>query len=218
MTTPTFHDIEQLSSLLDERLPEAQANRLHARLEQDADLRAAHENLRQARAILRQLPQRRAPRNFTLTRQMTGVRAPTPRLFPAFQWASALTAIFFLFSLALNFPLMNAIPATEAPMLAAAPFAAESIPAATEMPLAAMAPAATAEPGADLRSLAPAPTGSAKMAPPAADEPNSLPAETPISAASPWPKISAALAALSLLLALSAWAMRWRAEQKFRRA
>lgn len=214
MTSPNFHDIEQLSSLLDGRLPEAEARRLRARLAEQAALRAAYEQLRQARFLLHQLPARRVPRNFTLLRQMAGLRAPTPRFFPFFQWASALTAIFFLLSLGLNWQSAGA-PAADAPMLAAAPAAAESIPAATEMPpLAAMAPAATSDPGAELRSLAPEAT-SVKMAPPA-DTQNGLPAASPAPASS-WPKSSGALAGLALLLALTGWGIRWRAEQKFRR-
>jgi len=219
MTSPNFSDIENLSALLDEKLPADEARRLRARLEQEPDLRAAYQNLRQARAILRQLPARRAPRNFTLSRQMAGVRAPTPRLFPLFQWASALTAIFFLFSLGLN-ALTASAPAAAAPMLAAAaPFAAESLPTATEESapmLAAAAPAATAEPGAELRAAAPEPT-SAKLAAPAADAPNAS-AETPAPAPQfSWPLVSTLLAALAVLLALTAWVIRWRAEQNFRR-
>ncbi len=213
MTIPNFNDIEKLSSLLDERLPAGETQRLRARLEQEPNLRADLENLRQARALLRQLPQRRAPRNFTLSRQMAGLRAPTPRLFPLFQWASALTAIFFLFSLGLNWQSASA-PAAEAPMLAAAA-PAEALPAETETPpLAALAPAATSDPGAELRSLAPEAT-SVKMAPPA-DTQNGLPAASPAPASS-WPKSSGALAGLALLLALTGWAIRWRAEQKFKR-
>lgn len=209
MTSPNFSDIENLSALLDEKLSTDEARRLRARLAQQADLRAAYENLQQARAILRQLPPRRAPRNFSLSRQLAGIRPPTPRLFPFLQWATALTAIFFFFSLGLN-TLTASAPAAEAPMLAAA----EALPAATEaMPALAAPPAA--DPGADLRSLAPAPT-EAKQA---AAAQNAAPIEEPAPAAPgfSWPPLTSALAGLTILLALAAWGLRWRAEQKFKR-
>jgi hypothetical protein len=102
MTQTSFRDVEQLSLLLDEKLNPADVARLEARIAPDPDLRAVYDDLRQARAILRQLPQRRAPRNFTLKPSAAHVRPPLPRLFPTFRLASALASLLLFFSLATN--------------------------------------------------------------------------------------------------------------------
>lgn len=102
MTQTSFRDVEQLSLLLDEKLNPADAARLEARIESDPDLRAVYDDLRQARALLRRLPQRRAPRNFTLKPSAARVRPPLPRLFPTFRLASALASLLLFFSLATN--------------------------------------------------------------------------------------------------------------------
>jgi hypothetical protein len=59
--------------------------------------------LRQTRGLLRQLPQRRAPRNFTLTPKMVGQKPPLPRTYPAFRFASVLATLLFFFTFATNF-------------------------------------------------------------------------------------------------------------------
>lgn len=101
-TTPTFRDVEQLSALLDGTLSQGDVARLSARLERDSDLRQLYEELSQTRALLRKLPQRRAPRNFTLKRENVRVRAPLPSLFPTFRLASGLATLLFVFSMAIN--------------------------------------------------------------------------------------------------------------------
>ena len=60
-------DLELLSSYLDGQLKPSDSARLEARLSSDADLRSVLDDLRAARGLLRQLPMRKAPRNFTLT-------------------------------------------------------------------------------------------------------------------------------------------------------
>lgn len=102
MTQTSFRDVEQLSALLDEKLNPADVARLEARIASDPDLHAVYDDLRQARALLRQLPQRRAPRNFTLKPSAARVRPPLPRLFPTFRLASALASMLLFFSLATN--------------------------------------------------------------------------------------------------------------------
>ena len=102
MTKTSFRDVEQLSALLDEKLNPADAARLQKQLENNPELRAIYEDLRQTRYLLRQLPQRRAPRNFTLKPSAVGVRPPLPRIFPVFRLASALASILLFFSLATN--------------------------------------------------------------------------------------------------------------------
>ncbi len=102
MTQTSFRDVEQLSALLDEKLNPAEAARLQKQIETDPELRAIYDDLRQTRSLLRRLPQRRAPRNFTLKPSAARVRPPLPRLFPTFRLASALASLLLFFSLATN--------------------------------------------------------------------------------------------------------------------
>jgi hypothetical protein len=103
MSQISFRDIEQLSAYLDDGLSSAERARLAARLKADPQLTAALQALSESRAALRQLPQRRVPRNFTLTPKMAGVKPPLPRSYPVFRFASALAALLFFFASALNF-------------------------------------------------------------------------------------------------------------------
>jgi len=142
-------DLELLSSYLDGQLKPSDSARLEARLSTDPNLRAVLNDLRSARGLLRQLPLRKAPRNFTLTPKMVGKNPPLPRTYPAFRFVSALATILLFFTLGLNFlaPQM----ASQAPAFGmgggGAPdtYSAQAPAAATE------APAAAAE-------LAPLPT------------------------------------------------------------
>ena len=64
----------ELSAYIDGQLPANKAARLEKRLSRDSALRAEYEDLLRMRKMLRGLPRRRVPRNFTLTPDM--VRAP----------------------------------------------------------------------------------------------------------------------------------------------
>jgi hypothetical protein len=153
MKTPTFHDVELLSAYLDGQLSQADSARLESRLKADPDLRAVMDDLSQSRTLLRKLPQRRAPRNFTLTPKMAGVKAPLPRAVPALRWATSFAAFLLFLSMA-----ANALAPSFAPRQMAygiggggggddqAPMMMESMPAATEAP--AFAAAATEAPAA----------------------------------------------------------------------
>ncbi len=77
--------------------------RLEARLASDPDLRAVLDDLRAARGLLRQLPMRKAPRNFTLTPKMVGKNPPLPRSYSAFRFVTALASLMLFFTLGLNF-------------------------------------------------------------------------------------------------------------------
>ncbi|MBI3176254.1 MAG: hypothetical protein HYZ25_21220 [Chloroflexi bacterium] len=167
MKTPTFRDVELLSAYLDGQLSQADSARLESRLKADPDLRAVMDDLSQSRTLLRKLPQRRAPRNFTLTPKMAGVKAPLPRAVPALRWATSFATFLLFLSMAANalapsfaasqvpygiggggggddqVPMMEAMPAaTEAPATEAPAFAAAATeaPAATEPPVLALAP------------------------------------------------------------------------------
>ncbi|MGC1376650.1 MAG: hypothetical protein WA821_10515 [Anaerolineales bacterium] len=150
MSQLSSHDAELLSAYLDGQLSKADAGQLESRLKTDPELRTVYEGLRQSRAVLRKLPARRAPRNFTLTPQMAGVKPPLPRSFPVFRLASALAAVLFFIGYALNLstPLLASAP-TAAPLAAGAPAAVEMMataPAATSAPKLAATQAISAAP------------------------------------------------------------------------
>ena len=163
--TPSFRDVEKLSAYLDGQLKPSEIARLESRLQTDPEFASVLKDLRQARSILRQLPQRRAPRNFTLTPKMVGQKPPLPRTYPVFRFATVLATLLLFFTFATNFmaPRLTRTAApvaygigggygsggggepdlsSEAAPEAAAP--AMQAPAATEAPaLEAPAPAAT---------------------------------------------------------------------------
>jgi anti-sigma factor RsiW len=144
-------DLELLSSYLDGELSTSDSTRLEARLKTDPQLVSVLDDLRAARSLLRKLPKRRAPRNFTLTRRMVGLNPPLPRSYPAFRFATVVATLLFFFTFGINAlapqlaqPIgvgggggveepelfsAQAPAATEAPALEAAPTEA---PAATE--------------------------------------------------------------------------------------
>jgi hypothetical protein len=96
-------DLELLSAYLDGELKPAETLRLEARLKTDPELASALDDLRAARALLRKLPARKAPRNFTLTRKMVGQNPPLPRTYPAFRLATVVATLLFFFSFGVNF-------------------------------------------------------------------------------------------------------------------
>jgi hypothetical protein len=97
-----FHDIEQLSSYLDGHLSPAESARFESRLSSDPELASAFNDLRAARGILRKLPSRKAPRNFTLTRQMVGLKPPLPRSYSFFRFSTTFATILLMFTFAAN--------------------------------------------------------------------------------------------------------------------
>jgi anti-sigma factor RsiW len=135
-------DVELLSAYLDGQLNPSDSARLESRLGSDRELVSALDDLRAAKTLLRKLPKRRAPRNFTLTRKMVGFNPPLPRAYPAFRFATVVATLMFFFAFGLN---------TLAPQLAQAPVfgvggAAEPETFAQQAP--AMEAAATEEPAA----------------------------------------------------------------------
>lgn len=119
MKQPSFHDLELISAYLDDQLDAQARASLERRLETDPQLAAVYQSMRESRSLLRRLPQRRAPRNFTLTPQMAGIKPPLPRAYPVFRWASVMAALLFVFTFALN---------AGAPMLAARPMTYDAAP------------------------------------------------------------------------------------------
>lgn len=144
-----FKDIEQLSSYLDGQLNSSDSKRLESRIASDPELASDLKDIRAARGILRKLPARKAPRNFTLTRQMVGLRPPVPQSYSFFRFSSAFATILLVLTFAANSlaPSLSSpapgfgfgmggggAPATEAP--AATEAAVEQMPfaVATELP------------------------------------------------------------------------------------
>jgi len=97
-----FRDVEKLSAYLDGQLKDSEAVKVETLLKTNPELASLLEELRHSRAILRQLPQRRAPRNFTLTPKMVRQKPPMPRAYPFFRFATAMAAFLLIFSFAAN--------------------------------------------------------------------------------------------------------------------
>jgi len=96
-------DIELLSAYLDGELKASESTRLETRLKTDPDLASVLSDLRSTRTLLRKLPTRKAPRNFTLTHKMVGQNPPLPRTFPMFRLATVVATLLFFFSFGINF-------------------------------------------------------------------------------------------------------------------
>ncbi len=141
-----FKDVELLSVYLDGQLSPSDFARLETRLKSDPGLASALDALRESRALLRRLPRRRAPRNFTLTPALVGKKPPLPRSYPAFRFATALAALLFVFSFITNevTQLAASAPVAEYGIGGGGGGDGESV--ATEPPMVQMAPAATEVP------------------------------------------------------------------------
>ena len=144
-------DVELLSAYLDGQLKPSDSARLEARLKSDAELVSVMDDLRAARNLLRRLPQRRAPRNFTLTPKMVGKNPPMPRAYPLFRFATTIATLLLFFTFGLNFlaPQMAAQPVGMGGGGGSDLFAAEQAPAAEESSIATEAPAATEPPATE---------------------------------------------------------------------
>jgi len=96
---------ERLNAYLDGALPAQEQRRFEQELEQDAALRADLEQLRWVKLSVEQMPRMRAPRNFILDPAVHGLKTrpqPARSLYPGLRVATALTAFFFILTLALD--------------------------------------------------------------------------------------------------------------------
>lgn len=129
----TNRDLETLSAYLDEQLTSRERAQLERRLQKDQELQNEIEQLRRTRQLIRNLPKVRAPRNFTLSPEMAGIRK-VPRPYPIYRLASALATI--LLALVLISDFLGGQQFTQAPQpekaLLGTP--APSIAAAQEIP------------------------------------------------------------------------------------
>jgi hypothetical protein len=92
-----------LSAYLDGQLSPKETARLERTLQERADFRAALEDLKATRMILRSQPRLRAPRNFTLSAEVIGVQGQAkPARQPAFTFgfASALASVMLVLVIA----------------------------------------------------------------------------------------------------------------------
>lgn len=91
---------QTLSAYLDGELTPTEKTALENQLETDPVLKKEYLSLFQTRRLLRDLPQKRIPRNFILTPEMVFKSSPAARfLFPTFSAASALAAFLFVMTL-----------------------------------------------------------------------------------------------------------------------
>ncbi|HSG41643.1 MAG TPA: hypothetical protein VLA72_00680 [Anaerolineales bacterium] len=95
-------DIELISAYLDGELKPSELAKMETRLKSDPELESEMRNMRATRTLLRKLPTRKAPRNFTLTRKMVGQNPPLPRTYPIFRLATVMATLLFFFSIGIN--------------------------------------------------------------------------------------------------------------------
>lgn len=136
MTMPPLspREFEQLSAYLDGQLNASEQGEVQRRLVERPDLRQALDELRQTRAMLRNAPRRKVPRNFMLKPAMVPARR---RAFgrPVFSLglASALATFFLMLSVMLEFvPVLS--------FGASAPMAPQALDGSTGRNLASQAP------------------------------------------------------------------------------
>lgn len=127
-TRISSRDVVLLSEYLDGRLDQNQRLRLEARLKASPELRSLMEDLRRTRIILRSSPRVCAPRSFKLTPQMAGIK-PARRIYPVFQFASALAGLFLVVILAMDFLVFGAMRLAKQPMQ----LAKEAMPLVTQI-------------------------------------------------------------------------------------
>lgn len=100
ITGISTRDLEQLSAYLDSGLDVRERAALETRLKTDAVLSAGLEQLQSTRALVRRIPQRRAPRNFTLTPAMAGQRQAAAGRWNSFSLVSAMASLLLVVVLA----------------------------------------------------------------------------------------------------------------------
>lgn len=106
-----------LSAYLDDQVSPRERIQIEKKLARDDAFNQALISLRQTRAVIRCMPQRRVPRNFTLTPEMVPARH-APRLIPVLRFASAFSAVAAVILFALQ--LLPGLMGAGAPMAAPA--------------------------------------------------------------------------------------------------
>ena len=210
-----FQEIELLSSYLDGQLNASESTRLESCLSSDRELASVLNDLRAARGILRNLPARKTPRNFTLTRKMVGLKPPLPRAYPIFRFSTAFATILLMISFAANLLASQFSFAASAPQ-AAYGFGGGGDPAsAAEEPLMEMAPAVL--PTDDITARQGEPSADAMQIPKEAGTESGLPEQADVRNEAFVPVIwQISLLVIILLGGLLMWIMRQSALRKWR--
>ena len=156
------NDLESLSAYVDGVLSARAQAGLEARLQADPELRQAVAELRSVKASLAGLPERRAPRNFTLREADVGRQARRPAL-PYLRFATIVASALFVLTSAvrsLSLPVLQMASAPAPQFAAEVQGELEPLIAATQAgdELRAEAPAAAAPEEGLADALAPAPT------------------------------------------------------------
>ncbi len=96
--------LEALGAYLDNALTAAERERLEGQLARDPALRAELERMRVLKLQMRAMPRRRVPRSFALdpTLYARPKAQPLMQMYPVLRGATALTAFFLIFTLALG--------------------------------------------------------------------------------------------------------------------
>lgn len=108
-------ELELLSAYMDNELTPKEQEQIEARLDSNPGLRKILGELHQNRAAMRNLPRLRAPRNFTLSPEVVGVK-PKVRSYPVLGIVSALSSMVLILVLAGDFlfqPAMVSQPITD---------------------------------------------------------------------------------------------------------
>jgi len=115
-------DWQYISAYLDGRLPAPEAAKIEDRRKINPEIDQAFLEIQHTRKLLRALPAKRAPRNFTLSQQYANSPSRKWGIHSAFGWASATTALALVTLLAWT-NLFAARPMTSLKAPAAAPMA-----------------------------------------------------------------------------------------------
>ncbi len=134
-------DLEHLSAYIDGALAPHELQRLERRLTEETDLAQTLHNLQTTHAQLRAAPQRRVPRNFTLSPAMAGVKEKNHA-----PWYSGYGLVSATASLMLVLTLVGQFLAAQ-PLGATASLAAQEAPPALVAPQAATKEGSTPEAG-----------------------------------------------------------------------
>lgn len=114
----TDRDILLISAYLDERLSDSEKDRVKARVESDPLFNSTYREMAYTRRLLRALPQKRAPHNFTLSAAQVPASRPIPWLQPALSFVSIAAALLLVIIFTSSFlfgNLKSAAPVAMAP-------------------------------------------------------------------------------------------------------
>jgi anti-sigma factor RsiW len=104
------NDLELLSSYLDGQLSLSEIDQLKEHLKSDSAYQDAFEKMQRTRLILRSLPQRPIPHNFTLSPDLNKKKGYSSSFFQFFRFSSAVAALGLMILLVMDFFPFNRQP------------------------------------------------------------------------------------------------------------